>query len=400
MRVLFVESHNLDRPDPLGSHHYIRLFAERGHECLWLGPAISPFHLFKPDRLNRERFRTWRGGIRRVDGIQWLVPLTLLFYYDLPLLRSPFTGRNQYRFCLPPLKSVLKKTGFFPIDLLWFASPAGLGLLDAVPHRLSVYRLADRLDQFDRIPSSVNILSEELIRSSGLVLATSRYLQQWAQQRGERKVHYLPNGVDDIFFEEQLSIPADFPSGDRPVVVYLGALDSRFDADLVAGAVKKNRGYHFLMIGPVTSGEVKEKLDRLEGEVNFSLAGPREHLLAPAYLRHSSAGIIPFKQNRLTEAVNPIKYYEYLASGLPVVVPPLRELVEMKGPACFYEDLGGLGGALKKAVKHTAAERRALVDYAKARSWRARFEQVMAIVEAEECETAPGRSCYRGGGGV
>lgn len=390
MRVLFVESHNLDRPDPLGSHHYIRLFAERGHDCLWLGPAVSPFHLFKPDRLNRERFRTWRGGIRRVDGVQWLVPLTLFFYYDLPLLRSKYVGRNQYFFSLPPINSMLKKTGFSPVDLLWFASPVGLGLLDALPHRLSVYRLADRLDQFNRIPASINVLSEELIRSSSLVLATSRSLQQWAQQKGDRNVHYLPNGVDDIFFAPDLPVPADFPSDGRPVVVYLGTLDSRFDADLVAGAVKNYRNCHFLLIGPVTAGDVKERLKRLEGEDNFSLAGPREHHLAPAYLRHSSAGIIPFKQNRLTEAVNPIKYYEYLASGLPVVAPPLRELVEMKGPACFYENPESFGGALEKAVKQGAAERRTLVEYARGRSWRARFEQVMEILQAEALENVNG----------
>ena len=45
MKVLFAESHNLDRPDPVGSHHYIRLFREAGHECFWLGPAVSTIGL-------------------------------------------------------------------------------------------------------------------------------------------------------------------------------------------------------------------------------------------------------------------------------------------------------------------------------------------------------------------
>ena len=114
LKIVFAESHNLDRPDPIGSHQYIRLFQKAGNDCLWLGPAVSPLHLFKPDALNRYRFRVWRKGISEINGIKWLVPLNLLFYYNLPLLRSLYIGRNQYRYCLPPLAGQLKKP-----DLTW-----------------------------------------------------------------------------------------------------------------------------------------------------------------------------------------------------------------------------------------------------------------------------------------
>ncbi len=350
LKVLFVESHNLDRPDPLGSHHYIRLFQEAGHDCFWVGPAISPLHIFKPDALNRHRFRVWRDGGREVEGIGWLVPLTLLVYYNLPLLRSLAVGRSQYRLCLPPLTGQLKRKGFEQVDLLWCAGPTALSLLDLVPHRLSCYRLADRLDKFSGIPANVGALQQELIKRVDFVLATSRSLWEWACSVREEDVYYLPNGVSEIFFKEEKALPSDYPADCRPVAVYAGAIDTRFDLETLAYAVRVVKDIHFLLIGPLACEKLKPGLEALQVEDNFTWLGPKDYRKLPAYLQGSKAGLIPFHLNELTEAVNPIKYYEYLACDLPVVAPPMRELTEMGGPLHSFSGKESFCAALREAV--------------------------------------------------
>ena len=386
MRVLFAESHNLDRPDPLGSHHYIRLFQKAGYDCLWLGPAVSPLHIFKPDALNRHRFAVWREGCREVDGIGWLVPLTLLFYYNLPLLRSLPVGRSQYRFCLPSLAGQLRKAGFDSADLLWCAGPVAYSLLDLVPHRVSCYRLADRLDQFSGIPNSVRQLQKELISRVDFVLATSLALVEWARSVREDNIYYLPNGVSGIFFEDRYPLPEDFPADKKPVAVYAGTLDTRFDLGTLTHAVQNVKEFHFLVIGPVTYDELTPGLKELQAEENFSWVGAKEYERLPAYLQNSTVGIIPFYLSELTEAVNPIKYYEYLASGLPVVAPAMRELRAMKGPLHSYNDKEGFCAALRQALKERREKedlQECLRNFAAKHTWESRFKEVLAIFDSE-----------------
>ncbi len=382
MKVIFAESHNLDRPDPLGSHHYIRHFHEAGWDPLWLGPAVSPMHLFKPDRLNRDRFRIWREGGRKVEGIDWLVPFTALFYYRAPLLDSLYAGRNQYRFCLPPLKGQLERRGFAKTDLLWCAGPAAYSLLDLVPHRLSCLRIADRLDRFSRIPASVNRLQAELIGRVDLVFATSRSLQKWAARHRDGGVYYLPNGVSDIFFTEYPEPPDDFPRTDAPVAVYTGTVDERFDLQALQLAVRQAREVHFLVIGPVTANKLIPGLEELKGEANFTLLGPKRYSLIPAYLGKCSAGLIPFVESRLTEAVNPIKYYEYLACGLPVAASPLPELTGMGGPLYPYRRAEDLAEAVRLAVKAGGKEKAENREYAAGQTWQSRFRDAEALIKA------------------
>lgn len=381
MRVLFVESHNLDRPDPVGSHQYVRLFREAGHDCLWLGPAVSPMHIFKLDALNRCRFRVCRGGVRSVDGVSWLVPFTLLFYYNRPLLRSLFAGRNQFRFCLPPLRRQLARAGFAPVDLLWCAGPVAYSLLDIVPHKISCYRLADRLNQFSGIPANVEELQKELIRRVDFVLATSRSLYDWALHVGGKNVYYLPNGVSDQFFQKAGPRPADFPTGEKPVAVYAGTIDTRFDLDTLSFAVKKLPAVQFLLIGPVTSDQLMPGLHSLMEHDNFIMLGPKPYQALPAYLQRSALGLIPFHLNELTEAVNPIKYYEYLASGLPVVAPLMREMVEMEGPRSLYRNKDQFYIAITGSLGQSAEQKDRLREFAAQHTWRARYTEIEKILE-------------------
>ena len=374
-----MEAHDLDYADPLGSHQYIRRFQEAGASCFWLGPAVSPLHIFKADAANRRRFRYCSEGVREYEGIAWLVPLTLMPYYRLPLFGTFFAGRNHFRFCLPPLRRQLRGAGFGEVELLWCANPAALGLLDLLPHRRSCFRLADRLDQFSRMPRSVLRLQEELIRRVDAVLATSRELYDYALQIKGEGVHYLPNGVSEHFFGPAGPRPDDFPPAGR-VAVFVGTLDAWFDCDLIEYALDRMPDCHFLIIGAVKDDGVRERLARWEHCHNFTYLGGRPHGEVPLYLRHCAAGLIPFKLTPLTHAINPIKYYEYLASGLPVVASPMRELSALQGPLYTYEDGAGFCRALEEALEGKAGQAAGLIAYARDHTWGNRFRAVRDIL--------------------
>ncbi|MGM0653487.1 MAG: glycosyltransferase, partial [Bacillota bacterium] len=242
---------------------------------------------------------------------------------------------------------------------------------------------ADRLDKFAGIPANVGELQKELIRRVDFVLATSRSLWEWARTVREENVYYLPNGVSEIFFEEPGPPPDDFPADGKPVVVYAGTIDTRFDLETLKYAVHKLTEMHFLLVGPLTDLTLQPGLQELAAKENFNMLGSKPYHRLPAYLQKAAAGLIPFHLNELTEAVNPIKYYEYLACGLPVVAPQMRELTEMGGPLHSYRDRDGFTAALQEAVEagKDKACRDELRKFALRHTWRSRFGEVEKVIE-------------------
>ena len=95
-------------------------------------------------------------------------------------------------------------------------------------------------------------------------------------------------------------------------------------------------------------------------------------------------GLIPFKQDRVTYHADPIKAYEYLAAGLPVVatdMPALRRLSHVvrlaNSPESFLEQLDA---AIDEGRAGRSAQRRA---EAARHSWSNRFETIDRLLR--EC---------------
>ena len=112
---------------------------------------------------------------------------------------------------------------------------------------------------------------------------------------------------------------------------------------------------------------------------NMRFLGLKAQAALPAYLAHADVALIPFVVSRLTQAVSPLKVFEYLAMGVPVVSTPLVELRGMphvhlaEGPAAFAA-----------AVGRAAAEPRdeaALSAFARANGWEARVDGLLAALD-------------------
>jgi glycosyltransferase involved in cell wall biosynthesis len=112
------------------------------------------------------------------------------------------------------------------------------------------------------------------------------------------------------------------------------------------------------------------------------LLGPRAYAELPDVLRGADAGLIPYSINELTASIFPMKVYEYLAAGLPVVattLPALAGVTEVARAA----DAQGIARLLDEALTEDTPERRAERSRAAAsHSWERRLEEIAAAIEA------------------
>ncbi len=220
-----------------------------------------------------------------------------------------------------------------------------------------------------RYPQDLIELEQNMLRSSQLVLASSRSLCAEASAHNVNTL-LLPNACDFDHFAAVRKVPSQSQS----VVGYYGAIGAWFDADLVADLAERRPDWRFLVVGSTTQGDTS-RLARLP---NVKLAGEQPYASLPHWLERMDVLIIPFQITPLTRATNPVKIYEMLAAGKPVVSAPLPELEPMAPLVRFAssaeeferEIAAALAGEAERG-EELAAERRA---FARRETWDSRIE--------------------------
>src|ERR1019366_10659640 len=150
----------------------------------------------------------------------------------------------------------------------------------------------------------------------------------------------------------------------------------KLDLPLLAELARLRPSWSFALVGPVGPGEPHVDISAIAGEPNIHLLGPRAYGELPDVLRAANAGLIPYARNALTESIFPMKVYEYLAAGLPVVGTPLPALAELADVATARE-AEGLAELLDEALADRGHGRRAERSRAAAaHSWERRLEEI------------------------
>jgi glycosyltransferase involved in cell wall biosynthesis len=289
----------------------------------------------------------------------------------------------------------MERAGFGAPDLLFMEPGAPhLALLDAYPGARSVYRMCDDTGAFPDAPRSFDAIEREVCRRVDLVVTTARCLLDRARASGARAVLHLPNACDpEPFAAARRVAPEPLAALPRPRAIYAGAIDSWFDAELLAATARRLPEWSFVLIGPE-----RHRSGPLEAVPNVHRVGPRPYADLPAWFAGSDAALVPFRLTPMTHAIHPIKVYEYLAAGLPVVSTPMRETEEMRAPIALAEGPESFARALERAFASDCVEARAARRaFARANPWDDRFERLAAALEIPAHATNAPRCVAAGG---
>ena len=137
------------------------------------------------------------------------------------------------------------------------------------------------------------------------------------------KRRFLPNGVNfEIFNKIELS--KKYKKKESLKIVYLGAVRDIINENLILKISKKFPEDKIYFIGPIL-----KKFIKLQKQKNVIFIGEIKHKLVPSFLKNFHVGILPYKVNLFTKSINPLKVYEYVSSGLPVISTNLPNVVRL-----------------------------------------------------------------------
>lgn len=221
----------------------------------------------------------------------------------------------------------------FDLDqlLVWVYQASALPLLKRLPGACSVYWAGDEVTD-SREP--------ELLRSVDHVFAISPDAMAHKQAMVPAKLTAMPMAINpEPFIAAQLAgdAPADLRNLRRPLIGYGGAIGVRIDWEIVREVANRTTGT-LVLVGPATDEEGARQLKDLSRLRSVVWLGHRGLDEAPAYLAAFDAAIIPYKRNRFNNGSNPLKFYEYLAAGVPVVSVALPALLAFDTAAIFTDD--------------------------------------------------------------
>lgn len=240
----------------------------------------------------------------------------------------------------------------------------------------TVYDLIDRWDSElgrgwyrTRVERRVAVASDVLLGSAPSLV---RHLEA---QTG-RQAHLLPNAFNARVFDPdaERTRPSALPEG-RRVALYVGALwGGWMDWALVQKLARALPDTGLVFVGD-HRGEGKG----LPANCLFTGLEPQSAL--PAYVAHADVGFLPWKPGPLTQATSPLKVFEFLALGLPVVAPDLEPIRGLPG-VVTVPDVDGFVRAVGTTDRETvtAEVRAAMRAHAAVSSWRARVDRLLALV--------------------
>ena len=207
------------------------------------------------------------------------------------------------------------------------------------------------------LPVQARISTVRAMRAARLAIAVSGAVGDYARHHGARAVEVIPNAVN----------PARFPPVQRPegrlTVGFLGTLRPWHDVETLTRAMTPLRATfpkaHLLIVG---DGPERERLAPDLAALGAELPGAVRPEAVPGWLARMDIAVAPYAGDQ-PFYFSPLKVYEYMAAGLPVVasdVGDLRRVVRHgeTGLICPPDDPAALAAALAELARDPQAARR------------------------------------------
>ena len=214
----------------------------------------------------------------------------------------------------------------FESPILWIFLPTGFSLVGKLSEQCVVYHCVDDYAQNPNVPSElINEMEGKLLKAADITFVTNPKLLEKRRSMAKR-IRYFPNTADVPRFRDfsgplpKMILEIKEKSPHTRIIGYQGNISNyKTDLQLLEKIGKSFPDDHLVLVGPAGWGDPTTDIGRLDQIKNIHLAGRVPYDDLPAWLHGFDVCLIPMNINESTKGSFPMKFYEYMACGKPIV---------------------------------------------------------------------------------
>jgi glycosyltransferase involved in cell wall biosynthesis len=379
--IVLISTADWDNPFWTNKQHVAVELARRGHKVLYVDSLAVRQPSASGADLKRIVRRLWRGlaGARKVrENLRVWSPLIL------PLHGRPWALRLNRLLLRFGLSRCLKSSGMKPM-LCWTYNPKTHQLIDLDRFDRVVFHCVDEIKAQPDMPvAELESAERDLVTRSDICFVTSPHLLE-TRREWNRNTHYFSNVADFTHFQSSIGpsveVPSDLALIPSPRVGFIGALSAyKVDFALICEMARQHPEWSIVLIGKVGEGERDTDVSELRNFSNVHLLGPRAYDVLPAYLKGFDVALLPCQLNEYTRAMFPMKFFEYLAAGKPVVSTDLHALQAYGNVARLAKTHDEFIESVAGTLRGEGAGLDARLEVAREQTYEARTQKMLDLI--------------------
>lgn len=372
--VLILTSEFYGSANRIGSHEIANKLARLGYITYIVSFPITPLYRFFPKKTQYGDRSAFNCKFKQVDkNLYSYIPEVLI--PPLPtLVKKLPCYLNLWEGTCSTLKEQLSNKHF---DFVFCESLFFPNSINNISYEKLIVRLPDNLAGFWKDNTVLHSAEHLLLKKADLIVSPSnKKLEDLAKVFSKEKLFYLPNGVNYDDYQVATSRPLIYDDYEHNAV-YVGAIQKWFDFETLEQVAKQKENWQFTVIG---NSQRKSRLP------NIKFVGEKTGKEKIRYLQHADVGLIPFETKRnkaLIDYVNPIKLFEYLAAGIPVISSSWSEILRIDAPITPANNVAEWIDALSE-LEASSQNQIQLKSFAKNFSWDAITQLLLDNIRDEK----------------
>ncbi|GAF02035.1 glycosyltransferase [Saccharicrinis fermentans] len=311
-----------------------------------------------------------------------LVTVSLL----LPLIKGGFLKKISWFLIAKTFNYIFRKKEV----IYWIYQPQAYYLTRYLNRGKILYDCVDEFvtqpfyKNYPKRQKELELIEPKLVNSVDFVTTTSYSIYE------DKKVinptcKYIHNVGDFNHFSKpnpRIVINEDWVFDSRCKVLFTGVVDNyKTDLDMILKVASDTRDSHlYVFVGPnrIGNDDLEKKIDKAE---NMVMLGYRDYQQVPVYLAYADILWLPYLRSSHTERVFPLKIFEYLASGKPVIAKNLLSIKEYKAYLNTFEIFSELKELLSNVLSYEDAEKREQrIKVASQNTWESRLNKILDFI--------------------
>ncbi|HVN58875.1 MAG TPA: hypothetical protein VMT63_11290 [Bacteroidales bacterium] len=276
-------------------------------------------------------------------------------------------------------------------EIIWITFPEFYPIVKPLygNQKILIYDCMDDFQEFDNLSRDKSGLRKlfkaehDLVKDADLVFVSSGYLASKLQKRfgSDFSQVIVNNALSWDYFSsfEQINEDPYYKKAekDKYNLIYTGTISSWFDFNLVRMSTERFDTIEYILLGP---SEIE-----IPVSMGIRYQGPVRHDRLPSELVAADALVMPFLSTELIRSVDPVKVYEYISTGKPVIIPCLPETLKFEKFVYLYSDTDQymeLVSLLVTGNLHSKASKREITDFVNGNIWEVRIASMLSALNA------------------